>query len=141
MISIVNHWYLLLSVLVWCYFIFFWIFMIDIVLRVGNLVFVFGKMCDECSNVMVGHTFFLWLGIRLGSSRVVSSLTCFGCFPVKLRFSTLEGVWVFFVHMRICLLSGRENHRFLFHYFHFVRSNFLAMRCEVPLTHTVEGSW
>lgn len=87
MIMIVNNFCLLLSMLVWCYFRVFWIFVIEIVIMVGNIVFMFGEIYDACSIVMDGYTFSFWHGLRSGSSHLRSSLICFGCLPVKLRFS------------------------------------------------------
>lgn len=84
-------------------------FVLGIMIAVGNFVFLF----DECSIVVVGHTFSLRLGLRSGSSCMLLSLICVGCLPVKLRSSTLKESENSMFHVRVCLLCKEINLKFV----------------------------
>lgn len=70
----------------------------------GNLVFLLWVMFDECFIMVVGHTFFLRLGLPSGSIHVTLSLICFGCLTVKLRSSMLKAGVNSMFHVWVCLI-------------------------------------
>lgn len=60
-------------------------------IAVENLVFVSFEKCMRSVLIWWLDTLFpFWLGLRLGSSRVMSSLMRFGCLPDRLRFYMLK---------------------------------------------------